>query len=511
MKKGFAMNKLVQMKNIRKEFPGVIALDDISFDLNAGEVHLLLGENGAGKSTLMKILSGVYTPTHGTIVIEGKEYSKLTPEESGKRGISVIFQELSVINKLSIAENLFVGKLPTKKFLGSKVYDKKYAINKAKELMEMVGLNRTPTTLVDDLTISEKQLVEIAKALAADSKIIIMDEPTSSLTIEETGNLFRIIRRLKEHGVGMVYISHKLEEMKQIGDRVTVIKDGVTVGTKKMEEVASEEEIVSMMVGRELKNKYFHTQHESHATKEVIFRAENISRKDNKVKNISFELYQHEILGLAGLVGAGRTELMNTIFAGESYSKGDIYLHGKKLKIKSPYYSIKNDIAMITENRRETGIIPNFEIWRNLALAKRLKGSKLGGIGGTIDKKKERVLAREQQEKVQIKCSSLNQLITELSGGNQQKVIIGKWLAANAKLIIFDEPTKGIDVGTKSEIYAIMRKLADQGIGIIMVSSEMPELLTVCDRIVVFGEGSIKGILSAKEATEEKILITATK
>lgn len=505
------MDKLVQMNNIRKEFPGVVALDNITFDLLPGEVHLLLGENGAGKSTLMKILSGVHAPTKGTIVINGKEYSSLTPKESAKNKISIIFQELSIIDKLSIAENLFVGKLPTKNFLFCKQVNKKYMMQKAVELMKKVGLDKSPKTLVEELTISEKQLVEIAKALAADAKILIMDEPTSSLTIDETNNLFRIIKDLKQQGVGIIYISHKMQEMKQIGDRVTVIKDGTSVGTEEMTNIESEEQIVSMMVGRELKNKYFNNQHESHAKNEVIFKAENIIRKDGKVNDVSFELHKNEILGFAGLVGAGRTELMNTIFAGESYQSGNIYLHGEKIEMKSPYYSIKNDIAMITENRRETGIIPNFEIWRNLALAKRLKKSKAGGILGLMDKKAEKKFAAKIRKQIQIKCSSLNQLISELSGGNQQKVIVGKWLGAEAKLIIFDEPTKGIDVGAKSEIYSIMRSLADEGIGILMVSSEMPELLTVCDRIVVFGEGKIKGIMSASEATEENILMTATK
>ncbi len=504
------MKELVQMKNIRKEFPGVIALDNITFDLLPGEVHLLLGENGAGKSTLMKILSGVYSPTRGTIVLGDREYSRLTPKESALNRISVIYQELSVIRDLSIAENLYVGKLPTKKFLLGNVVDRKFMERTARELMERVGLNRSPATLVGDLTISEKQLVEIIKALAANAQILIMDEPTSSLTGEETDNLFRIIRGLKTLGVGIIYISHKLKEMKQIGDRVTVLKDGVSVGTKNMADIRSEEEIVSMMVGRELKNKYFNTQHESHAMKEVLFRAENITRRDGKVKDITFEVHENEILGFAGLIGAGRTEVMSTIFAGDSLESGSIYLRGKKIEITSPYHAIKHGIAMITENRRETGIIPNFEIWRNIALVRTIRDSTMGGVFGFIDKGREMTVAEEMRKKLQIKCASMNHLITDLSGGNQQKVIIGKWLASDAKVMIFDEPTKGIDVGTKSEIYSIMRKLAEQGIAVIMVSSEMPELLTICDRIVVFCEGKISGTLKADEATEEKILRLAT-
>jgi D-allose transport system ATP-binding protein len=510
-KKGVSlMDSIIEMINIRKEFPGVVALDNITFDLKPGEVHLLLGENGAGKSTLMKILSGVYTPTKGLIVINGKKFSKLTPKESADNKISVIFQELSLINELSIAENLFVGKIPVKKFLGFPVVDTKYMNKKTKEMLEKVGLERYPSTKVENLSISEKQLVEIAKALVADSKILIMDEPTSSLTEEEANNLFRIIKDLKSSGVGIIYISHKLRETKIIGDRVTILKDGVSVTTKNMEDIKSEEEIVSLMVGRELKNKYFHTQRKSQSTDKVIFKALNITRKDEKVKNVSFELRENEVLGFAGLVGAGRTELMNAIFGSEKKISGEIYLHGKKVNTKSPYHSLKNEIGMITENRRETGLLPNFEIRHNLALVKRLKDSRLEGIIGLIKKKAELELAEEQRKKLQLKCSSVKQMITELSGGNQQKVIIGKWLAASASLMIFDEPTKGIDVGAKSEIYSLIRKLADEGKGIIMVSSELPELLTVCDRIIVFGKGEIKAILPIEEATEEKILKAAT-
>jgi len=504
------MGNIIEMKNIRKEFPGVVALDNVTFDLRPGEVHLLLGENGAGKSTLIKILSGALAPTKGQIVINGKKFSKLTPRESLDNKISVIFQELSVISTLSIAENLFVGKLPTNKFLGFSLLNSEYMNKKAKEIMKKVGLKRRSSELVGNLSISEKQLVEICKALLADSKILIMDEPTSSLNIEEANNLFKIIKKLKSSGMGIIYISHKIQETKIIGDRITIFKDGVNVLTKNMDEIKSKEEIVSVMVGRKLKNKYSNVQHQSKGTSEVIFKALNITRKDKKVKNISFELYKKEILGFAGLVGAGRTELMSAIFGAEKIISGEIYLYGKKIAIKSPYHMIKNQIAMITEDRRETGILPNFEIWENIVLAKRLKNSKMGGIFGLVNKKKELKLADEQRKKIQLKCSSVKQMITQLSGGNQQKTIIGKWLAASAKLIIFDEPTKGIDVGTKSEIYSIMRKLANEGKGIIMVSSELPEILTVCDRIIVFGNGEIKAVLSISEATEKKIMMAAS-
>jgi len=507
------MDNIVEMRNIRKEFPGVVALDDITFDVRPGEVHLLLGENGAGKSTLMKILSGVYQPTSGSISINGKEFKKLTPKESLENGISIIFQELSVVNELSIMENLFVGEIPTRKTLGIKTVDYKTMKKRAEEIVKKVGLNKPISTRVEYLSISEKQLVEIAKALNKNARVVIMDEPTSSLTIEESEMLFRIIKTLKEENVGIVYISHKLQELRGIGDRVTILKDGVSVTTKNMSEIESEEEIISLMVGRELKNVFLNTQKTektADGSREVIFQAEHIQRKDKKVNDVSFEVYKNEILGFAGLVGSGRTELMNTIFAGENYESGTIRLNGKPIKIHTPYRSIKNEIAMVTESRRETGIFPNFGIKENIVLVNRLKKSKAGGFIGLIHDKEDTETAREMSREMQVKCASLKQGITELSGGNQQKVIIAKWLAIHARLIIFDEPTKGIDVGTKAEIYSIMRKLADEGIGVIMISSEMPELLISCDRIVVFGKGCIKGILTAEEANEKKILSLAT-
>ena len=505
------METLVEMKDIRKEFPGVVALDQVSFDVKAGEVHLLLGENGAGKSTLMKILSGIYTPTSGRIVMGGQEYAALTPKKSKELGISIIYQELSVVNELSIAENMFVGKLPTKKlFSVLPIVDRAAYEKKAEEAARRVGLKKPVSTLVGDLSISEKQMVEIAKALVENSKLLVMDEPTSSLTEEETRNLQNIIRELRAEGIGIVYISHKMKELREIGDRVTILKDGRTVATKEMTEIHSEQEIISMMVGRELQSTFFGKEDVDYKPENIIFKAENIKRKDGKTRDVSFELYRGEVLGVAGLVGAGRTELMNAIFAGESYESGRVWLDGREVKIGTPYTSIKNGIAMITENRRETGIFPNFGIKENLVLVNRLLKSGWGGFYGMIHEKQDEKVAEKEREEMQIKCASLSQLITELSGGNQQKVIVGKWLAANARVLIFDEPTKGIDIGTKTEMYKIMRSLAEQGVGVIMISSEMPELLGICDRIMVMNQGVKKGILDKAEVTEELILQTAT-
>lgn len=504
------MKPLIVMENIKKRFAGVLALDNITFDLYPGEVHVLIGENGAGKSTLIKILSGVYTPTEGVIKIDGITYQKMTTKQAQNLGISVIFQELSVISTLSIAENLFVGRLPQKKFLGFfPILDKKKMLNLAQSTLERVGLvGIDPMTLVSDLSISQKQLVEIAKSLVSNARILVMDEPTSSLNNKEIENLFAVIKSLQQEGVGIIYISHKLRELKEIGDRITIIKDGKTVITSDANSL-SDDDIVSHMVGRELSNLYYNKEF-SNTTDEVVFEVQDMERSDRTVKGVSFELHKGEILGFSGLVGAGRTELMEAIFGSKKKSNGRVLMEGKDLIVKNPYTSIKNGLGMITENRRETGFMNNFEIYKNIIMAKSSKDSKLGGLIGLVKTKQEKKVSQVYKKSLNIKCISTDQMITELSGGNQQKVIIGKWLAADSKVLIFDEPTRGIDVGAKNEIYKIMRSLADDGKGIIMISSELPELLSVCDRIFVMGEGKIKGELNAYDATEEKIMKIAT-
>ena len=389
------MSALVEMKGVVKKFPGVTALKDITFDIQPGEVHVLLGENGAGKSTLMKILSGVYQPTEGEIIVGGKSYKRLTPKDSAENGISVIYQELSVINELSIQENLFVGKLPMKKYGPVKVVDYKYMNERAKELLSKVGLKRDPKTLVEDISISEKQQVEIAKALAADSKVIIMDEPTASLTSEEVNHLFKIVRQLKEEGKGIVFISHKLGEIIEIGDRVSVLKDGAYVGTRDVKDVTADD-LVTMMVGRKIQNTYQHEDApDTYENTEVIFEVRNLSRKDQKVKNVSFKLHKGEILGFSGLVGSGRSEMMNAIFGSEPRSAGDIFIHGKQVKINSPYSAIKNGLAMVTENRRETGFFYNFDIKQNISILPFIKTSKGKGTIGLTNNKFEKECAEE--------------------------------------------------------------------------------------------------------------------
>ncbi|MBS4207398.1 ATP-binding cassette domain-containing protein [Bacillus sp. FJAT-50079] len=503
------MEYMVKMEKITKEFSGIPALQDVDFNLLPGEVHVLLGENGAGKSTLMKILCGVYEPTDGKMTIRDKEFTQLSPKEAAENGIGIIYQELSVIDDLSIAENIFVGKIPTKKAFGISIVDYDLMKKTTEQLLLRVGLNRKPDELVSQLSISEKQQVEIAKALAADTKVLIMDEPTSSLTDGEIEKLFTIMRQLKSEGVGIVYISHKLKEIKIIGDRITILKDGKFVATKDIATTPTEE-MVKLMVGRELQSRYQGSQQFDSEHAPIIFEVKHLTRKDEKVQDISFQLKKGEILGFAGLIGSGRTELMDAIVGSEPIKKGEVILNGKSLKLKNPYEAVKNKIAYITENRRETGFFPNFEIWRNVSISKLLNDTKLGGLSGLVNRKQELIWAERQKENLSVRCSSVNQNITELSGGNQQKVIIGRWLAADSNLFIFDEPTRGIDVGAKSEIYKIMRELAEKDKGVLVVSSELPELLAICDRIAVFHEGRLNGILMSDEATEEKIMALAT-
>ena len=506
------MKPLVVMSGIVKEFPGVKALDNISFDLMAGEVHVILGENGAGKSTLMKILSGIYTTTKGSVEICGKSIEHLTPKLSKSLGIATIYQELSVINELSIAENMFIGNIMTKRALKClNVVDYAGMKEKAEEALDRLGVELDVTKKVSEISISEKQLVEIAKALMLNAKVIIMDEPTSSLTLGETKLLFDIIHKLKKDNVGIVYISHKLDEIKKIGDRVTVLKDGCYVDTKNVSEI-TKEDMVSMMVGRELskdygKKKSLKTEH----TDSVLLSVKDISRVDRKIENISFDLMEGEILGFAGLIGSGRTELMEALFGAVKISSGEILYKNMKLNNKSPFHSVNNGIALITENRRETGFFHNFPIWKNISITHENLKSGFGGLTGLVNDKNDREISNEQKSLLNIKCTSVDQNITDLSGGNQQKVIIGKWLCCNPKVLIFDEPTRGIDVGAKSEIYSIIQKLSEEGKGTIVVSSELPELLSICDRIVVFNSGKIADVIPIEEATEENIMLAATK
>ena len=498
---------IVEMRNINKSFPGVKALSNISFSVKPGEVHVLLGENGAGKSTLMKVLSGVYHPDSGSIVLNGVEHSKLNPRLSREGGISIIYQELSVVNWLDIRENIFMGRMQSKKFGPVSTIDYTKLNQDTKKLLKQVNLDKyEPNKMASELSISEKQMLEIAKAISFDAKCIVMDEPTSSLTESEVKKLFEIIRDLKSKGIGIVFISHKLSEIKEIGDRISILKDGNYVGTWNVSDL-SEEDMVRLMVGRELEKSY----QEGHGSfGEVVFEVKNLSRKDGKVQDFHMQVRKGEIVGLSGLVGAGRSEAMEAIFGAVPKTSGEILLEGKRLAIHTPYDALKNGIGLVTENRRETGFFQNFSNKRNISIASLLKKSKLGGVCGLIQEKSEKQMAEKAKLDLQIKWASDAQLTKNLSGGNQQKVILGKWISAGVKVLIFDEPTKGIDVGTKSEIYKMMRRLAENGIIVIVVSSEMPELLAVCDRIMVMAEGKVRGEFDIAEATEEKLAMLAT-
>ena len=498
---------IVEMRNINKSFPGVKALSNISFSVKPGEVHVLLGENGAGKSTLMKVLSGVYHPDSGSIVLNGVEHSKLNPRLSREGGISIIYQELSVVNWLDIRENIFMGRMQSKKIGPVSTIDYAKLNQDTKKLLKQVNLDKyEPNKMASELSISEKQMLEIAKAISFDAKCIVMDEPTSSLTESEVKKLFEIIRDLKSKGIGIVFISHKLSEIKEIGDRISILKDGNYVGTWNVSDL-SEEDMVRLMVGRELEKSY----QEGHGSfGEVVFEVKNLSRKDGKVRDFHMQVRKGEIVGLSGLVGAGRSEAMEAIFGAVPKTSGEILLEGKRLTIHTPYDALKNGIGLVTENRRETGFFQNFSNKRNISIASLLKKSKFGGVCGLIQEKNEKEMAEKAKLDLQIKWAGDAQLTKNLSGGNQQKVILGKWISAGVKVLIFDEPTKGIDVGTKSEIYKMMRRLAENGIIVIVVSSEMPELLAVCDRIMVMAEGKVRGEFDITEATEEKLAMLAT-
>jgi D-allose transport system ATP-binding protein len=513
---------IVEMKGIVKTFGGIHALQGVNLNIYPGEVHVILGENGAGKSTLMKILSGIYQPSAGEIIIDGHTQTHVTPTQAAHFGISIIYQELSVINELSALENLFVGRMPVRRNLGiGKTESRPYTIVKrlgivdwavmerqASAMAEKLGLKIDLRTPVRDLPIAHRQMIEIAKSLMRHTRVLVMDEPTSSLTNVEIERLFTIVRQLRQEGTAIAFISHKLDEVRAIGDRFTVLKDGATAGTGIISNTTNDD-LVRMMVGRTVKQ-FFQTEHTINRDEAPVLRVSNVSSRDRKrVVDVSFDVFSGEILGFAGLVGSGRTELMNCLFGTMDRSSGKIELNGHDITTRGPVESVKNGMAYITESRRQTGFMPNFSIKTNVAVARSVKISPLRGMWGLIRSREEAAIAEEQRKILRIKCSSIEQNIMELSGGNQQKVLVGKWMCTEPEVFIFDEPTRGIDVGAKSEIYKIMRDLSYIGKAIIMVSSELPEILAVCDRIAVFHSGSIADILDGRKASEEQILALA--
>ncbi|AJZ87724.1 D-allose transporter ATP-binding protein [Klebsiella michiganensis] len=501
----------IAMAGIGKSFGPVHALKSVDLTIFPGEIHALLGENGAGKSTLMKVLSGIHEPTTGTITINNVNYEKLDHKLAAQLGIGIIYQELSVIDELTVLENLYIGRHTTKKVFGINIVDWKEMRIRAAMMLLRVGLKVDLDEKVGNLSISHKQMLEIAKTLILDAKVIIMDEPTSSLTNKEVDYLFLIMNQLRTEGTAMVYISHKLAEIRRICDRYTVMKDGSSVCSGLVSEVTNDD-IVRLMVGRELQNRFSAMKDSAgNVEPDVVFEVKNVSSRDRKkVKDISFSVNRGEILGFSGLVGSGRTELMDCLFGVDKRSAGEILLNGKNISPSSPMDALKKGMGYITESRRDNGFFANFSIAQNIAVSQSLKRGGYKGAMGLFNEAEERQTAEDQRQLLALKCHSVDQNITELSGGNQQKVLISKWLCCNPEVIIFDEPTRGIDVGAKAEIYKVMRQLADDGKVILMVSSELPEIIAVCDRIAVFCEGRLTQILTNRDdISEEEIMAWA--
>ncbi len=490
--------QLVLMEDIDKSFPGVHALDHCHFDINAGEVHALVGENGAGKSTLVKILTGIYKKDSGKIAYKGKEVEFSNPKEAQDAGIGIIHQELNLMPHLTVAENIFIGK----ELMNGVFIDQKKINSEADKLLKSLSLDIDPETKVKDLSVAKQQMVEIAKALSYNSKVLIMDEPTAALSKSEIEELFRFIRDLRSKNHAIVYISHRMDEIFVISDRVTVMRDGQYVGTLNTKDT-DKDEIIKMMVGRTI---YEEPKTKSAVGKDAPVVLEVKDLKSNVVKDVSFKLREGEILGFAGLMGAGRTETARLIFGADPKTSGEIFVNGKKVEINTPQDAVNNGIGYLSEDRRHLGLAVGLSVQENVTMA-----SLDNYINrGFINFKKERNVASEYVEKLDIKTPSINQLVRNLSGGNQQKVVVAKWLIRNCDILIFDEPTRGIDVGAKSEIYKLMTDLAKEGKSIIMISSELPELLRMSDRIVVMCEGVMTGILDIEEANQEIIMKYAT-
>lgn len=489
---------IVSMHNIVKTFPGVKALDNVHFELRSGEVMALLGENGAGKSTLMKIMSGVYTRDGGTMELFGKEYGDLTPKMAQEIGVAIIHQELNMCRHLSVAENMFLGR---EKVNGVILKDREMEMEAAKWLGEL-KVDIDPGEIVGNLPVSKQQMVEIAKALSINAKILIMDEPTSALTAKEIDELFRIIHDLKAKGCGIVYISHRLEELQHIVDRVTIMRDGQYITDGNFKDMTMDQ-IIANMVGREIKEQFPRVECEKG---KKIFEVKNLNA-GKLVRDINFSVYEGEIVGFAGLMGAGRTETTRAIFGVDPKTSGEIYLDGKEVKINCPMDAIKAGIVLAPEDRKKDGLCTKLSIRHNLALPNLdIICDKLG----IISSKKEDDLCDKAVKNLLIKTPSVEVNAGNLSGGNQQKVVVGKWLARDSRVVIFDEPTRGIDVGAKVEIYNLMNKLKQEGIAVMFVSSEMPECLGIADRVIVMCDGRITGEVMARETTQNEVLKLAT-
>ncbi|MEG1964309.1 MAG: sugar ABC transporter ATP-binding protein [Clostridia bacterium] len=490
----------LQMKNIHKRFSGVYALKGVNFDLYRGEIHALMGENGAGKSTLMKVLTGIYIADEGEIIFEGNAINISNINDTQALGINIIHQELNMMNHLTVAQNIFIGREP----LSAKFWinDKKM-VTEAKKLFDNLGININPNELLGNLTVGKQQMVEIAKAVSFNSELLILDEPTAALTQTEIDELFKIMFDLKEKGIGMIYISHRMDEILKIADRVTVMRDGEYVGTLNSKDT-TKAKIINMMVGRVI---YEEPKNKSNVAQDakVVLEVKNL-RNGNLIKDVSFKLKKGEILGFAGLMGAGRTEVARAIFGADKFESGEIFLNGEKINIKSPYDAVSHGIAYLSEDRKRYGLLLDKSVAFNSSLSSIPRYAKFGFIDDSLIKKD----AKEFNEKLKTKTPNLEEKLRNLSGGNQQKVILAKWLISDSEILIIDEPTRGIDIGAKSEIYTLMNELVKQGKSIIMISSELVEIQRMSDRVIVMCEGRITAELDIKEASQEVMMKYAT-
>lgn len=491
------MKEFLRMENIHKRFPGVHALKGVNISVAKGEVHALLGENGAGKSTLMKVLGGVHKQDEGKIYVDGKEIAYIDPQKATELGIAFVHQELNLSESLSVAENMYMGRLPYKnKVMGIVDYKKLY--KNANDILNELGVNIKATDIVSQLPTAKKQMIEIAKAISQNAKIIIFDEPTTSLANNDVETLFKVINKLKANDVSIIYISHRLKEIFELCDRATVMRDGSYIGSCDVQSV-KQKDLIKMMVGRELNDLYPKV---TVTPGEIVLECKNICSCDNKIKDASFNLRKGEVIGLSGLVGSGRTELARLIFGADKIASGNIFIQGKEVSISSPIDAIKNKICLITEDRKKQGLCLPLSVEDNITITMLNKS--------ILDKKKMKEVSNKYKDLLKIKTSNLETIAGTLSGGNQQKIVIAKWLNTDSEIFIFDEPTKGIDVGAKSEIYSLINDLAQNGKSVIMISSEMPELLAMSDRIYVMCEGRITGELDKSNCTQEKIMELST-
>jgi ribose transport system ATP-binding protein len=489
---------LLSMKNVNKSFPGVLALDDVTLDILPSEIHALVGENGAGKSTLMRALSGVSKIDSGTIYWKGKTVDISQPRDAQKLGISMIHQELAIIPYLDVGKNIFLGREPQLKVSG--VIDWKKLYQQAQEQLDKLGLDINPKTPVESLTIAQQQMVEVAKALSMDASLIVMDEPTSALTEKEVDALFSYMIKLRENGVSIIFISHRLNEIQRVSDRITILRDGKWIGTSEVRDL-SQNDIVKMMVGREVEQS---TKKQAKPSSEVILQIKNLSSGDD-VHEVTFDLHKGEILGIAGLVGAGRSALAEAVFGSRKITSGYMKLGHKKVKFTSPKMAIEHGLGLVPEDRKAQGLFLNMAVWQNIVIA----GIKKTTRFGFIRKAETQKISTSLVDRLSIKTPSLGQQVKNLSGGNQQKVIIARWLSLKPKILILDEPTRGIDVGAKAEIHNLLKELATEGVGVLMISSELPEILGVSDRILVMKEGHLVAVLDPELSSQDEIMQAA--